>query len=116
VPCEQAFHYKQTPTSPSIRVQDITLNACHHTHRQRSENGSAVVELGGDPRVHALQLDLCRLEDEHLHFVSSEREGVVQALEETHLHDPHLIDGVSEGIRNAGIGDGGGVVPELHGH
>jgi len=79
-------------------------------------HGRASIELRRDSRVDAPQLHLRRLKDEHFQLVGGEGERIVQPLKETHLHDAYLIGGVTEGIRNARVGDGGSVVPELHGH
>jgi len=62
------------------------------------------------------QLDLGGLEDEHFHLVGRQGERIVQSFEEPHLHDADLIGGIAEGIGHPGVGDGSGVVPELHGN
>lgn len=61
-----------------------------------------------------VQLHLGSLKDEHLHFIRGDREGVVQSLEEPHLHNAYFTDGVTEGFCNAGVGDRRSVIPELH--
>jgi len=75
--------------------------------------GDRTVQPRGHAELVAAQLDLRGLEDEHPHLIGGERERVVQPLEETHLHDADFTGGVAEGVGDAGVGDGGSVVPEF---
>jgi len=81
--------------------------------RREGRDGDAGLELG---RHYALgpEFDLGGLKDEHAHFVRRQGERIIQSLKEPHLHNANLVGGVAEGICYAGVGDGGGVIPELH--
>ena len=109
-----------------LKIQEVPTHLSSHIHCKRPlhtshasssqgcghDRGAAGGVLGGELKV--LEFHLGSLEDEHLDVVGKEGKRVVQALQEAHLHDADLTDAVSEGVGYASIGDGGGVIPELH--